>query len=865
MMRHWLISFMAACATGLCAAAGGSPLDEYLLFETFGDDCYADGSPLWEGECYALVWRNGDAATRVGGLFNSDGTVVDESTTKILAVFSAAVQTNYEGNVYSCARRSWSLMNSMDMQMWEKRGGVLSLFVFDTRRWNTETQAWELAGCDVEERTIAAVRGYGLVTDLEDIRRGMSVGIFEWDTTAHGTSFVTSDELTLFGDTTEQYSGTVNKAVDVSDELVVSFDANGGEPVPATMRTVDGLCGALPDAVRAGYAFVGWFTAATGGEEVTPDTVVTGDVTYYARWQANAYTVTFHANGGEGEMEPQEFHYDEAQKLRSNDFVSEDRGFLGWATEADGEVAYADRATVKNLTDEKGGNVDLYAVWTEEPLPGVSVNFGVKSTFTTKDLFGLTLKSCEVSGLPTGMSYNAKDGTVTGTVTKKSLIKTFRVTFAKKSVKYEMLLVVKAPPTVDVELWGDPASDTNGCSVAGAGAYVVGKKVSLSVSLPKASSSRATEFLGWYLRKGEQETPWPKSSTYRETSVSYTMKSTSLSLVAKVRVETRDSVKVDCAGLRVGGGVLCAGVDGAAKGIPLQVETISGNPKSVVVTGLPTGMTYDKKTNTIKGAPTKAGEKKTVTIKVTTVNGVTQSVTLPVVIAPMDAMAVGTFAGFVVNTNGDDVGTIKLTVKGSGALSAKVVRAAGSLSFSDTAWNSCTDGVYSVTMKAKTGERLALRVNSRAAWNDDQLTGTFTDAKGVSRPVTAQRNALADPWYFAAVGDETSGWALTYADKSHADLTVKLGAAGATTVAGALAGTPVVKKGKRVPVSYKISASGCVNVGLMTNGVLVADFVPVVKIAGKKTALSIRTNLWMDRKDASEADARFIGEAKVTK
>ena len=363
MMRHWLISFMAACATALCAAAGGSPLDEYLLFETVGDDCYADGSPLWEGECYALVWRNGDAATRVDGLFNSDGTVANPSTTKILAVFPAAVQTNYEGGVYSCARRSWALMNPMDMAMWENRGGVLSLFVFDTRRWNTESQAWELSGCDVEEKTIAAIRRYGLVTDLEDIQRGLYIGIFEWDTYVHGTSFVTSDELALFGDVTDQYSGTTNRAVGVSGESVISFDSNGGGPVPPTMRMADGPCGALPGSVRTGYVFAGWFTARTGGEKISSDTVVTDDVTYYAQWEPIHYTVVFNPNGGEGEKTEQDFVYDQAQALKENGFTRDGHVFAYW-TNSVGRI-FGNCVEVSNLTDVPYGKVELYAVWRE--------------------------------------------------------------------------------------------------------------------------------------------------------------------------------------------------------------------------------------------------------------------------------------------------------------------------------------------------------------------------------------------------------------------------------------------------------------------------------------------------------------------
>lgn len=42
---------------------------------------------------------------------------------------------------------------------------------------------------------------------------------------------------------------------------------------------------------RKNYAFIGWFTAADGGEQVTEDTVynVAGDTIYYAHWQSTDY------------------------------------------------------------------------------------------------------------------------------------------------------------------------------------------------------------------------------------------------------------------------------------------------------------------------------------------------------------------------------------------------------------------------------------------------------------------------------------------------------------------------------------------------------------------------------------------------
>jgi uncharacterized repeat protein (TIGR02543 family) len=75
---------------------------------------------------------------------------------------------------------------------------------------------------------------------------------------------------------------------------LVSFDANGGAPSPANVTKLQGeTLGALPTPGRTGYTLEGWYTAKTGGSKVTPSTLPTGVVTYYARWTLNSYTVTF--------------------------------------------------------------------------------------------------------------------------------------------------------------------------------------------------------------------------------------------------------------------------------------------------------------------------------------------------------------------------------------------------------------------------------------------------------------------------------------------------------------------------------------------------------------------------------------------
>ena len=87
-----------------------------------------------------------------------------------------------------------------------------------------------------------------------------------------------------------------------ASSYTVTFNANGGvAPIPTVKSvTYSSAYGTLATTSRTGYSFNGWFTAASGGSEVTSATTVaiTAGQTLYAQWTANAYTITFDSNGG---------------------------------------------------------------------------------------------------------------------------------------------------------------------------------------------------------------------------------------------------------------------------------------------------------------------------------------------------------------------------------------------------------------------------------------------------------------------------------------------------------------------------------------------------------------------------------------
>ena len=80
--------------------------------------------------------------------------------------------------------------------------------------------------------------------------------------------------------------------------VTVTLNANGGSVEEASISVVpNNAVGMLPEPIRGGYDFLGWFTAVEGGDEVTADTVVTGNMTVYAQWEEIAYTYNYIDNG----------------------------------------------------------------------------------------------------------------------------------------------------------------------------------------------------------------------------------------------------------------------------------------------------------------------------------------------------------------------------------------------------------------------------------------------------------------------------------------------------------------------------------------------------------------------------------------
>lgn len=154
------------------------------------------------------------------------------------------------------------------------------------------------------------------------------------------------------------------------DVFIVNFDSLGGSSV-ISQNVESGEKSMIPEnPTKIGYKFEGWYTSTNDGVTLQSkfdfETPITSNITLYAQWKANTYEVRFEKNAekASGEMDSQNFVYDIKQGLTKNSFINQGYKFSSWNTSPDGDgITYNDEQEVKNLSQEDGTIIILYAQW----------------------------------------------------------------------------------------------------------------------------------------------------------------------------------------------------------------------------------------------------------------------------------------------------------------------------------------------------------------------------------------------------------------------------------------------------------------------------------------------------------------------
>lgn len=184
--------------------------------------------------------------------------------------------------------------------------------------------------------------------------------------------------VNLYAQWQEYSSVTIRYTAFPNDLGTVVLNKEGQTASAATQETgspdpaLQAIVGATATTV-SGSVFEGWYdqhgTLLSKEPQYKPTPVkdLYESGSYVAHFHAQQYTLRFNANGGEGTMEKLTYTHGQDQSLTKCGFTRAGYAFLGWATAADGGVAYHDQQSLSITQD-----TTLYAVWKQQPNQGGS-------------------------------------------------------------------------------------------------------------------------------------------------------------------------------------------------------------------------------------------------------------------------------------------------------------------------------------------------------------------------------------------------------------------------------------------------------------------------------------------------------------
>lgn len=239
------------------------------------------------------------------------------------------------------------------------------------------TVTWNANGGTVSPASVSKTHGSTLGTLPTPTRAATaeySYTFAGWFTAASGGTQISST-TTVTGNVTYYAHWTATKR-----SYTATFNGNGGStPSPSSItKEYNVALGTLPTCSRTGYTFLGWYTASSGGTKISTTTVVTKDITYYAQWSINSYTLTFNPNGGTVTPTSKDLEYNSAYGTLPTPTRASDAQytytFAGWYTAATGgtQVTATTKMAAKDTT--------VYAHWTSNTR---SYTVSYKTTYGT--------------------------------------------------------------------------------------------------------------------------------------------------------------------------------------------------------------------------------------------------------------------------------------------------------------------------------------------------------------------------------------------------------------------------------------------------------------------------------------------------
>ncbi len=161
-------------------------------------------------------------------------------------------------------------------------------------------------------------------------------------TNSYSFSQMPAQNITLFA------KWTVN-------QYTITFESNGGSAVSSITDNYNSTVSQPSDPTRAGYTFDGWYSDNNLTNSYTFNTMAAQNITLYAKWTVNQYTITFESNSGTVVSSITD-NYNSTVTQPSNP-TRDGYTFDGWYSDIDLNNPY----TFNTMPAQ---NITLYAKWT---------------------------------------------------------------------------------------------------------------------------------------------------------------------------------------------------------------------------------------------------------------------------------------------------------------------------------------------------------------------------------------------------------------------------------------------------------------------------------------------------------------------
>jgi len=139
------------------------------------------------------------------------------------------------------------------------------------------------------------------------------------------------------------------------NQYIITFSVDGGSAVTAIEDDFGASVTAPTNPTKTGYTFGGWYSNSTLQTAYTFTTIPSGNITVYAKWTTNQYTITFNVNGGSA-ISPIEEDFGSSVTAPTSP-TKTGYTFSGWYS----DVAFTTAYTFTTMPAE---DKTVYAKWT---------------------------------------------------------------------------------------------------------------------------------------------------------------------------------------------------------------------------------------------------------------------------------------------------------------------------------------------------------------------------------------------------------------------------------------------------------------------------------------------------------------------